>query len=72
KVARLVMSFIQLGGHQLQLNAVSRETLLAAREHPENYRGLIVRVWGWSGHYVQLDKAYQDQILERTSYQRAQ
>ena len=69
KVARLVQSFVALGGHQLQLNAVSRETLLAAREHPEDYRGLIVRVWGWSGHYVQLDQAYQDQILERTSYQ---
>lgn len=70
KVAQLVRSFILLGGHQLQLNSVSRETLLDAREHPENHRGLIVRVWGWSGHFVQLDQAYQDQILERVSYQK--
>ncbi|MBQ1264404.1 MAG: pyruvate formate-lyase, partial [Oscillospiraceae bacterium] len=69
KVAQLVQSFIRLGGHQLQLNAISRETLMAAREHPEQYENLIVRVWGWSGHYVRLDPMYQDQILSRISYQ---
>lgn len=68
KVAQLVRSFIILGGHQLQLNAVSRETLLDAQANPEAHKNLIVRVWGWSGHFVQLDKAYQDQIIERTSY----
>ena len=42
--------------------------LLDAQDHPENHKNLIVRVWGWSGHFIQLDKAYQDQIIERTSY----
>lgn len=68
KVAQLVRTYIQLGGHQLQLNAVSRDTLLDAQKHPEEHQNLIVRVWGWSGHFVQLDKGYQDQIIERTSY----
>lgn len=68
KAAQLVRTFIQLGGHQLQLNAISRETLLDAREHPEKHKDLIVRVWGWSGHFVQLDTSYQDQIIARTSY----
>ena len=68
KVAQLVRTYILLGGHQLQLNAVSRETLLDAQRHPEDHQNLIVRVWGWSGHFVQLDKGYQDQIIERTSY----
>ena len=69
KVAQLVRSFILLGGHQLQLNAVSRETLEAAMNDPASHRELIVRVWGWSGHFVQLDRAYQEQIMERVSYQ---
>ncbi len=69
KVAQLVKTFIRLGGHQLQLNAISRETLLDARLHPEDHGNLIVRVWGWSGHFVQLDTVYQDQIIARTSYQ---
>ena len=68
KVAQLVRTYIMLGGHQLQLNAVSRETLLDAQRHPEEHQSLIVRVWGWSGHFIQLDKGYQDQIIERTSY----
>ena len=31
---------------------------------------LIVRVWGWSGHFVELDRCYQDQVLSRTEYSR--
>lgn len=69
KVAQLVKTFIALGGHQLQLNAISREKLVEARKDPEKYPNLIVRVWGWSGVFVQLDTCYQDQIIERTSYQ---
>ena len=65
KVAQLVRSFILDGGHQLQLNTVNREQLLDAQAHPENYRNLIVRVWGWSGYFVELDKCYQDHIIER-------
>lgn len=68
KVAQLVRAFITLGGHQLQLNAVSGEKLLKAQANPEAHGDLIVRVWGWSGHFVALDKAYQDQIIARTSY----
>ena len=65
KVAMLVKSFMDLGGHQLQLNAVNRDTLADAQAHPENYRNLIVRVWGWSGYFVELDKVYQDHIMQR-------
>ena len=65
KVAQLVRSFVLLGGHQLQLNTVNRERMLDAQKHPENYRNLIVRVWGWSGYFVELDKCYQDHIIAR-------
>ena len=65
KVAMLVRSFMDMGGHQLQLNAVNRETLLDAQKNPDNYRNLIVRVWGWSGYFVELDKEYQDHIIAR-------
>lgn len=65
KVAQLVRSFILEGGHQLQLNTVNREQLRDAQAHPDNYRNLIVRVWGWSGYFVELDKCYQDHIIER-------
>ena len=60
---------LQKGGHQLQLNAVDKEKLIAAQRTPERYSDLIVRVWGWSGHFVELPKIYQDQIIRRTEYE---
>ena len=68
KVAQLVMAFIRLGGHQLQLNAVNRDVLLDAQAHPEAHRDLIVRVWGWSGYFIELDQQYQEHILRRTEF----
>lgn len=68
KVAQFVKSFIDMGGHQLQINAVNRDKLIDAKVHPENYRGLIVRVWGWSGYFVELDEEYQDHIIKRMEH----
>lgn len=68
KLAHLVQIYIALGGHQLQLNTVSREKLLDAKKHPENYRNLIVRVWGWSGYFVELDECYQNHVIERIEF----
>ena len=65
KVAHLVKFFIDRGGHQMQINTINRETLLDAQRHPELHRHLIVRVWGWSGYFIELDKEYQDQIIRR-------
>ena len=65
KVGLFVKSFMDMGGHQMQINAVNRDTILDAKAHPEDHRNLIVRVWGWSGYFVELDEVYQDHILER-------
>ncbi len=68
KLARLVKYFVALGGHQLQLNTVSKEVLLDAQVHPENYPHLIVRIWGWSAYFVELDRPYQDHVIARQEY----
>lgn len=68
KVAALVKAYIDLGGHQLQLNAVNREAMLEAQFRPEDYHNMIVRVWGWSGYFVELDREYQEQIIARIEY----
>ncbi len=68
KLGSLVRYFIKLGGHQLQLNSVSKETLLDAQAHPEKYPHLIVRIWGWSAYFTELDKPYQDHVIARQEY----
>ncbi len=69
KTAMLVRAFAQLGGQQLQLNALNAATLLDAKAHPERHKNLIVRVWGWSGYFCELAPEYQDQIIARTLHQ---
>ncbi|MBR4122839.1 MAG: pyruvate formate-lyase, partial [Clostridia bacterium] len=68
KVGLLVKNFIDRGGHQLQLNTVNLEKMLDAQKHPENYRQLVVRIWGWSAYFVELDKEYQDHVIARQAY----
>lgn len=68
KLAALVKAYIDMGGHQLQLNAVNTAKLKEAQAHPEDYRQLVVRVWGWSAYFVELDKEYQDHVMRRQQY----
>lgn len=68
KVAMAVRAFIDLGGHQIQLNSVNKERLLDAQKHPEKYKNLIVRVWGWSGYFGELDLCYQNHIIKRCEF----
>lgn len=68
KVGLLVKNFIDRGGHQLQLNTVNLDKMLDAQKHPENYRQLVVRIWGWSAYFVELDKEYQDHVIARQAY----
>jgi formate C-acetyltransferase len=68
KVAGLVKRYIELGGHQLQLNAVNPELLLDAKLHPENHKQLIVRIWGWSAYFTELAPEYQDHVIARQVY----
>ena len=68
KVALIVKFFIDRGGHQLQLNAVNLETMKDAQLHPEDHQRLVVRIWGWSAYFVELDKEYQDHVIARQEY----
>jgi formate C-acetyltransferase len=66
KLALLIRAFAELNLMHIQFNVVSRETLLAAQENPEEYRDLIVRVAGYSANFVELDRKMQDDIINRT------
>ena len=69
KIAALVKLYMDLGGHQLQLNAVNTDKMKDAQLHPEKYRQLVVRVWGWSAYFVELDKEFQDHVMQRQQYE---
>lgn len=66
KFTSLIRAFFDQKGMHMQFNVVSRETLLDAQEHPENYKNLVVRVAGYSALFTTLSRALQDDIINRT------
>ncbi|KRN27960.1 formate acetyltransferase 2 [Lactobacillus selangorensis] len=68
KFADFLMAFTQLKIRHVQFNIQSRETLLDAQKHPENYGSLVVRVAGYSAFFVDLNKQIQDDIIRRTEH----
>jgi formate C-acetyltransferase len=68
RLGHLVRGYFALGGHHLQFNVVTAETLRSAQERPEQYRDLIVRVAGYSDYFCDLTRPLQDEIIARTEH----
>jgi pyruvate-formate lyase len=66
KLLSLIKTFFDRYGFHIQFNIIGKETLLDAQKHPEQYRGLIVRVAGYSAYFVELSPDLQDEIIART------
>lgn len=69
-LAALIRSLFELGGYHIQFNVVGAATLRAAQKEPEKYRGLIVRVAGYSAYFTDLCREIQDDIIARTEHTR--
>lgn len=65
-MASLVRAYFTMDGHHIQFNVISKETLLEAQKHPDEYKDLIVRVAGYSDYFNNLDRVLQNEIIERT------
>jgi len=59
-------TWADLGLDHVQFNMVDDATLRAAQREPEKYQELIVRVAGYSAHFVDISRKTQDNIIQRT------
>ena len=69
QLSGLVRTYFGLGGHHIQFNVVSIDTLREAQADPDAHRDLIVRVAGYSDYFCDLSRELQDEIIARTEHE---
>lgn len=68
KFCNFLRAFVDLEVPHIQFNVVSKENLLDAQKHPDQYRSLTVRVAGYTAYFTELAGDLQNEIIARTSY----
>ena len=65
KFTDYIKAYIEKGIYQMQINVIDSKTLIAAKENPNLYKNLIVRVWGFSAYFNELPEEYKDLLIKR-------
>lgn len=65
KFVSFMKAAIQIGFFQMQMNIMDSATLIDAKKNPDQYPGLIVRVWGFSAYFNDLPEEYKDVLIDR-------
>lgn len=69
KFLELIRAYLRKGAFHAQFNIVDSRMLRDAQKNPDNYRGLMVRVAGFTQYWVELGKQIQDEVIARTEYE---
>ena len=69
KLGRLVRIFLERGGFEIQINVLDAGALQAARERPEEYRDLLVRIGGYTDYFTRLDPKMQEEVILRAEFE---
>lgn len=64
--AAFIRGYFDQKGSHIQFNVVSKDTLVDAQKHPDQYKTLVVRVAGYSALFTSLSRSLQDDIINRT------
>ena len=70
KLSFLIRTYFSRNGKHIQFNVVNKKTLRAAQKRPEKHKDLLVRIAGYSAHFIQLGKPMQEEIIKRTEHEK--
>jgi pyruvate formate-lyase/glycerol dehydratase family glycyl radical enzyme len=68
KFTSFLKSFICLPINHVQFNVITAQELINAKADPESYRGLTIRVAGYTAYFTELAGDLQDEIIKRTTH----
>ena len=64
----LIKAYMLRGGFEMQINVTDKELLEKARQNPEEYRDLVVRIGGYSDYFTRLSPEMQAEVILRTEH----
>ncbi len=69
RISSLIRTLVDLNIYHIQFNVTNSDVLIKAQAEPDKYKGLIIRVAGYSAYFTELCREMQDDIIQRTIHQ---
>ena len=65
RVTDLILGHFELGGTLININVIDKEKIMQAKDDPDKYPDLVVRVTGFTAYFASLSPAFRELVVKR-------